>query len=53
MTVQTRMRDLLLPIPSFSHSDAGQHGSRKSAGGILAGAPPMDVQAWWVLLRLR
>ena len=50
MTVQTRMRDLLLPILLFPILMPVNMAVVKAAGGILAGAPLVEVQAWLVLL---
>ena len=50
MTVQTRMRDLLLPILLFPILMPVNMAVVKSASGILTAAPFGDVQAWLVLL---
>jgi len=50
MTVQTRMRDLLLPILLFPILMPVNMAVVKAAGGILAGAPLVELQAWLVLL---
>lgn len=50
MTVQTRMRDLLLPILLFPILMPVNMAVVKAAGGILAGAAWQDYNLWVVLL---
>lgn len=50
MTVQTRMRDMLLPILLFPILMPVNMAVVKAAGGILAGAPWLDYSAWVSIL---
>jgi heme exporter protein B len=50
MTVQTRMRDLLLPILLFPLLMPVNMAVVKAAGGILAGLPASEITVWIRLL---
>ncbi|MGB4594660.1 MAG: heme exporter protein CcmB [Anaerolineaceae bacterium] len=50
MTVQTRMRDLLLPILLFPLLMPVNMAVVKAAGGILAGLPATEITVWIRLL---
>ncbi len=50
MTVQTRMRDLLLPILLFPLLMPVNMAVVKAAGGILAGLPASEISVWIRLL---